>query len=216
MGTLTVMLLMVVGTAYAEFCGENGVIRFSFTREGELQSVATAEPSAGNLTIVELFAFLDEVEPVQYNGDAFLAVGGFEMKLVIEGAEGDILEQGFPGKIMNVGPENGWCLVGIDGSEKIENGRAFLARWKIAFVGEPKNVRFSLDPEGLVSCRAREDCAATGTQGLYVGSASSKQLDLIVGTGCAPAYLNWEGEPDLTPIHSNIHWTEAGVLDPRQ
>ncbi len=209
---MTTVLALMSGVAQAEWCGENGVVRLSFTQEGELQSVATATPNETGLTMVDLYVFLDDVDPVEHAGERFLNVGGFELKLKIEGSEASILEQGFPEKIMNVGPETGWCLVGIDGGAQIKDGRAYLMRWKIAFPGKPENVVFSLDPAGVVSCHQIPECSESGIQALYVGTLPSKQAGLLVGAGCVPAYLNWDGEPDLTPIHSKVSWTELGVL----
>ncbi len=76
------------------WCGQNGVVRLSFTQGEELTSVTTAAPGESGVTLVDVWAYLDEVEPMARDGEVFLGIGGFELKLVIEGAAGDHREAG--------------------------------------------------------------------------------------------------------------------------
>jgi len=94
-GVLTVIACLGAGGAEAtDWCGENGVIRFSFAEGEELvQNLETDEPTNG-VTMIDLYAWLTDVDDVSREGEKFLRVGGVELKLSIEGAEAFLLKIG--------------------------------------------------------------------------------------------------------------------------
>jgi hypothetical protein len=207
--------LTAVGAGASTWCGDNGLVRFSFVEGDSLVSVFDAGEPQNGVTTVDVYAWLTDVDAVAADGEAFLHLGGFELELDIDGPEAFILEQEFPMKVLNVGQAKGSISAGLDPGQKLADGRAFLVRWKVMFQGRPENVRFGLDGGNLHSCVTNEGCAASGTCALYVGSESSRQLHLLVGAGYAPAWLNPTGQPDQTPVRGGQTWQEAGVFEAR-
>jgi hypothetical protein len=210
-----VTLGLAPGAWASTWCGENGLVRFSFVAGDSLVSVTETEAAENGVTTVDVYAWLTDVAPVAQDAEAFLHLGGFELQLVIDGAEAFILEQEFPVKVLNVGQGKGNIAAGLDPGQRIRDGKAFLVRWKVMFQGRPENVRFGLDGSNLQTCRTNEECAANGTYALYVGSESSRQMHLLVGAGFVPAWLNPTGEPDLEPRTGKQDWRAAGVLAER-
>jgi hypothetical protein len=102
-------------------------------------------------------------------------------------------------------------MVGISPEQPLVDGRATLVHWRLMFMGDPKNVRIGLDPAGLHSCRTLPDCPDSGTQALYVGTADSQLNGVMFGAGYAPAFLNWEGEPDNEPVLGHAPWQKVGI-----
>ncbi len=198
------------------WCGENGVVRFSFAPGDSVQeTLVTGEPENG-LTIVEVAAWLSDVTPVARQGDAFLRVGGVELKLVITGAEGQVIGQEFPDpRALNVGPAPGHLAVGYNPGLRLRDGRVLLARWKVLFQGRPQDVRFGLDAAGVKSCATMEGCPGSGTPALYAGADSANQMDCLFGAGYVPAWLNPTGEPDRTPVHGTMSYADVGVFKAR-
>jgi len=200
----------------SEWCGENGLIRLAFDAEG-VERVARMEAADDGTTTVELFAVLTDVARVQREGEAFLALGGIELLLSIEGADGRILEEGFPVKVLNVGKKKGHCVVGYDPGLRLErDGATQLARWKILFVGAVEDVTFRLDPAGLVSCETVAGCEESGSPALYIGSYGAGQLIDVFGAGYAPAALNPTVEPQLEPVHGQSTWAKVGRFAKRE
>jgi len=76
-------------------------------------------------------------------------------------------------------------------------------------------VVFRLDPEALISCPRTEGCSEGRPYALYTGNDACKQLGSIFGAGYVPAYLNFKGEPDLTPVRAQQTWQDVGLYDPR-
>ena len=221
MAVLALAALGAAGRAGASvWCGENGVIRFSFAPGDSLQEVlVTGEPQDG-LTIVEVAAWLCDVAPVAREGDAFLRVGGAELKLAMSGADGQavgqVIGQEFPDpRALNVGPAPGHLAVGYNPGLRLRDGRVLLARWKVLFQGRPQDVRFGLDPAGVKSCATMEGCPGSGTPALYAGADSANQMDCLFGAGYAPAWLNPAGEPDRTPVHGSASFADVGVFKAR-
>ena len=105
---LTVVLLGLVllpATSGATvWCGDNGLFQFSFIEGDSLVTVLHLEKSAAEVTFVDIYCWLADIDPVVREGDVFLHVGGFELKLTISGAEAFILEQNFPSEILNQPP----------------------------------------------------------------------------------------------------------------
>ena len=211
---IAVALTVLNGVAAsAEWCGVNGIVRLSFVAGDTLQPVAQREPGPDKTTTVELYAYLDEVTPIQRDGEAFLAIGGFEFKLVIEGADGFVVAEGYQEKIVNFARNKGECIVGIDPSQKLENGRTQLVRWTIMFMGKPENVVFRLAQDSGITCKDLPGCVAEQPYAVYVGSVPSYQMGDVFGAGYVPAYLNWNGEPDLQPQNGEASWRDVGIYE---
>jgi len=214
-------LLGVTPAVASTWCGQNGVVTLSFTDGDSLSGVASVAPDDNNLTIVDLYAVLTGVEPVARNQEAFLGIGGFELKLHIEGAEGIIQKQELAYRHINAATEMGACQVGILPGLTLEDGRATLVHWQILFIGQPRNVVFRLDPEGLLSCASLPGCEEAQPYCLYTGTRTAKQAGDLFGAGYVPAYLNWEGDaerpatPDLEPVVGSAHWSELGIYSAR-
>lgn len=202
--------------AASEWCGENGLVRFSFAAGDSLvETLQTGEPEGG-LTIVDVYAWLTGVEPVARRGDAFLRLGGAELKLQVTGAEASIIAQDFTdAKALNVGEAPGTVAVGFHPGLRVQNGRVLLVHWKLLFQGRPRDVRLGLDPTRLRSCATLPGCPESGTQALYAGADAANQLDSLFGAGYVPAWLNPTAEPDRTPVTGKVGWREAGVYQAR-
>jgi len=218
---LVVTALAAGGPAAASiWCGENGVIRFSFAPgDSLLETVVTGEPANG-LTIVDVAAWLTDVTPVARQGDAFLRVGGVELKLAMTGpggqAIGQVIGQEFPDpRALNVGQAPGQVAVGFNPGLRLRAGSVLLARWKVLFQGRPQDVRFGLDPAGARSCATVEGCPGTGAQAVYVGADSANQMDCLFSAGFVPAWLNPTGEPDRTPVRGTASFADVGVFQAR-
>lgn len=198
-----------------EWCGENGVIRFSFAAGDSLVPVAQAQPGPDGMTRVDLYAWLTDVADVARDGEALLAIGAFELTLRIEGAEAVILAQEFSAQGLNVGRAPGVVAFGLTEGQALRGGRAPLLHWQLMFPGPARNVRIGLDPAGLTSCAKLPGCAQSGTQALYVGAAASNMLNMMFGAGCEPAWLNPEGSPDLSVVRGTSGWRDVGLFQPR-
>jgi hypothetical protein len=214
--TAGLALSAALPAAAAVWCGDNGLIRFSFAAGDTLvETLTTGEPT-DSTTVVEVTAWLTGVEAVAREGDAFLRVGGAEFTLSITGAEATVISQEFAEpKVLNVGQVPGQVAVGLSPGARLKGGSAPLVRWKVMFQGRPRNVRFGLDPTGLRSCSTTAGCPEAGPQALYVGAASANQLNYLFGAGYVPAWLNPEQEPDRTPVTGTVSWQQAGVFQAR-
>lgn len=214
--TAGVALAAALPAAASVWCGENGLIRFSFVAGDTLvEALTTGEPEGG-VTVVDVEAWLTGVDAVARDGDAFLRVGGAEFTLSITGAEATVISQEFAEtKAMNVGQAPGRIVVGFDPGARLKGGSVLLVRWQVLLQGRPRNVRFGLDPAELRSCSTTSGCPEAGTQALYVGADSANQLDCIFGAGYVPAWLNPDGEPDCTAVTGTVSWQQAGVFKAR-
>ena len=139
------MTLTVQPAVATDWCGENGVVRFSFATGDELVEVFDAGEPVNGVTTVDVHAWLTDVDLVAQDGESFLRVGGFELKLTIAGAEGFIIKQEFPSQALNVGRKIGSIAAGLVPGERLTDGRALLVKWQVMFQGRPENVRFGLD-----------------------------------------------------------------------
>jgi hypothetical protein len=218
-GTVAMLLVLtaLAGPATAShWCGENGVIRLVFAVGDSLSSVANVTPGEHGLTEVELQAWLEEVEPVAIEDEAFLSIGGYEFQLVVEGAEVMLKGHQLADGAVNLVNTPLTYLVGMQNPLEIVDGRALLGTWQLLIQGEAENVRITVAPEGVHSCADCEGCAGSGTRGLYVGSIDSGQISDIFGAGCVPAWLNPTDEPDLTPLRGDSAWQDVRRAAPRQ
>lgn len=205
---------VAVPTVASAWCGQNGVVRLSFTQGEELTSVTTAAPGESGATLVDVWAYLDEVEPMARDGEMFLGVGGFELKLVIEGAPGTVVKQEYPFRCLDIGQEPGFCIAGIENSAPLVNGRTELVHWQVMFPQPPQKVIFRLDPESLPSCKTLEGCPGSGSYALYTGTVDAKQVADVFGAGCVPAYLNWPQAPEVKALRGTASWRDVGVYSP--
>ncbi len=220
-GALTALVaLAVLGAgrpaAASTWCGENGLIRFSFV-EGDtiVEHLVTGEPQGG-VTIIDVTAWLSDLDPVSRNGDAFLRLGGAELKLKITGAEASIIGQDFfDPRALSIGSVSGNVAVGFHPGLRCGPGFVKLVHWKVLFQGRPANVRIGLDGTDLRSCATQPGCPESGTQALYVGADAANQLDCMFGAGYVPAWVNPEGEPDMTPVTGKVSWRDVGVFKGR-
>ncbi len=217
-GAVTVLPAVVLGffltagvAGASTWCGHNGVVKLSFTAGDSLSGVANAEPDETGLTAVDLYAVLDQVDLVSHEGEKFLGLGGFELQLIVEGAEAIFQEQNFDFVGPNLGRAQGQCHVGINPGLDLVDGRATLVHWRLLFRGRPQNVVFRLDPGGLFSTRSLPAVAECNPYALYVGTLDRKQVGLMFGAGYVPAYLNWEGKVDLVPVVGKQTWQDVGA-----
>jgi hypothetical protein len=211
MVALVALVCAAAPAAASVWCGHNGVLKLSFSDGEGLTPLTTLEPDESGLVMVDLYAVLDEVEDAYKNRERFVAIGGMEMKLVIEGAEGRIIAEDFPVQVFNFAKLKGQCFVGYTKPLRLNDGRATLAHWTIMFRGRPENVVFRLDPGGLMSCRSLKGCQDGVTPMLYAGTMASDQLGDFFAAPYVPAYLNWDGMPDLAPVGEGTGWREVGV-----
>ncbi len=212
---LIALLTLAVPTAHAQWCGENGLIRLSFSDGEEIQSVKNTDTESKGVTIVDLYAYLTDLDPVKRDGEAFLGVGALELTLVVEGAEAFITSQEFPVANRTVGRRPGEVVVGFDPGIDLGKEKTQLVHWQILFQGTPENVVFRLDPEGGISCKRTPGCAEAKPYALYTGTNASRLVSSIFGAGSVPAYLNFKGEPDLEPLHGNVTWQDVGLYKKR-
>jgi hypothetical protein len=214
---VAVLIAACAGAAAAStWCGENGVVRLSFSGES-VEPVARVEPDGDGLTAVDVYALLCDVAPLQHRGEAFLAIGGFELQLLVEGAEATVGGKTYPGKVIDIGTGPRRCTVGFDPSLPLEkDGTTELVHWRVEFAGPVSDVTFRLDPSALTSCAELAGCPESGTQALYTGSVAAKQVQDIFGAGYVPAVLNPSGEPDLAPVRGGVGWEQVGYYAERE
>jgi hypothetical protein len=209
-----VLAIVAPGAVASEWCGENGVVRVAFDKQGET-SAATVEPAPDGSTIVEVYGVLTDVTPLHRDGEAFLALGGFELQLRVTGAEYDVLEQGFAGKILNVGRELGQCVVGFDPSLRLErDGSTYLVRWKLRFAEPVQDVIIDVESVGQ-TCDTMPECVESEPPALYIGAASANQLSDVFGAGCVAAVLNPSGDARPEPVHAKTSWRDVGLYAER-
>lgn len=213
--TLTSLVLVAGAASASTWCGDNGVIRFSFAEGDSLVTVLESGEPENGVTTFEVYAWLTDITPVATDGEAFLHLGGMELILDISGAEAFILEQEFPSKALNLGNEMGKIAAGMSPGEKIENGKVMLVRWKIMIQGRPENVRLGLDGTGLQTCQTLEGCPECEPQALYVGNEGSRQVGIVFGAGYEPAWINPTGEPDQTHVTGKCSWKDVGIFEAR-
>jgi hypothetical protein len=212
---LLTAVLLPVSAGATVWCGENGLFRFSFVEGDSMVTVLHTEKPVGEVTFLEVYGWLTDVDPVSREGEFFLHVGGFELQLTIEGAEAYILEQNFPSEVLNIGKEIGQIAAGMYPEQKIRDGKVLLVTWKVLIKGPVENVRFGLDPTGLMSCAEIKGCAKSEPPALYVGNESSRLEGLMVGAGYGPSWVNPTGDPDQTPVTSKQSWEEVGIFTAR-
>ncbi|MBD3220097.1 hypothetical protein GF314_02555 [bacterium] len=213
---LAVGLVAAGAAAASDFCGGNGIVALSFTEGPEATAITTVEPGEAGLTTVAVHAILDDVTPVDGPGGVVLAIGGFEMALRVTGAEPLSIAKRIlvPHRDFGPTPRQIWAGVASDG-ERIDQGPLPLVAWTVTFTGKVEDVRFDLDPAGLLSCEDLPGCADSGASALYSGAVDVAQEGFLFGAGCMPAVLNPTGEPDLQPVPCTVAVTDVGIFQPR-
>jgi len=213
---MTLAVLLVAAPALAtNWCGENGVVRLSFMPGGELQAVHEADGSEKGVTMVDVYAYLTDFTPVQRKGEAFLGIGGLEMKLLIEGAEGFITSQEFPVANRSLGRKPGEIIAGFYPGIEVGTEPVELVHWTVLFQGTPENVVFRLDTADGLTAQRTDGLAGMGCSAYYTGMEQAGQLGDLFGAGGVSAYLNYEGEPDLQVRHSQLSWQQVGQYEAR-
>jgi hypothetical protein len=197
--------------AAATWCGENGVVRFSFTEAEKLTDMLQTGEAENGVTMVDVYAWLTDVDLVALDGEQFLHLGGFELDLSIEGAEAFIIAQEFPTEVLNVGRKNGNIAVGLVPGQRLVDGRALLVKWQVMFQGRPENVRFGLSAAVSMTCSKTEGCLEDAPPMIYVGAETTSKLGSLFGAGYVPAWLNPTTEPDQTPVHAKRSYADVGL-----
>lgn len=215
--TILVILcsLLAVGAGASDWGGHYGTIRLVFDPVN-LDAVAEVEalPQVG--VLVDLYAVLWDLEDCAFAGEALNTVGGYELKLVVEGAPWKVLSQTLPEKNFNAATEPGTVQCGVFPGVNFVDGPAQLVHWQLLIEGDARNVVFRLDPAGARSCATVPDCADSGTYAIWAGTSSAKQHGLLLSAGYMPAYLNWDGEfPPLEAVHGTGTWQERGFIKAR-
>lgn len=208
-----VMALALVGGALAsDFCGGNGTVKLSFTPGPEATRVSTAD--AGE--VVEVYAILDDVELVDGPGGVVLALGGFECELRIVGTQPLTVGKTLllPGQDFGRRPTQVWAGL-VSEHARLDRGPLTLIRWTLYFEEKPENVRFELDPEGLLSCSTMKGCPEANVAALYNGSPDARQEGYLFAAGFAPAVLNPTAEPDLAEQPCAVGFADVGIFSSR-
>lgn len=211
------LLVLTVGPAAAStFCGCNGTIKLSFSEGPTIEPVARMSPGDGGLVVVDVWAILDDVAPMEGPGGVFMALGGYEFELQITGGEPFAVVKTLtaPNRGFGQRPTQVWAGTSYDGM-RVDRGPIALCHWTVLFRGEVSNVRFALDPAGLLSCEGMATCDGNGVQALYCGSSDARLEDHLFGAGCQPAVLNPTDDADFEPVPCTLGFAEVGVFTPR-
>lgn len=208
---LIVLLLIATSVSASDWAGHNGTVVLSFESDSVVR-VAEAESVKGMGVLVDVYATLTDNSVLSYNRSRILTCGGYELQLQFEGSEGKIISQILPEEArLNVAKETGKCWVGLYPDLTLAKG-AKLAHWQILLPEGARNVRFSLNPDGLFSADRVEGCAENNPVMLWVGGLDANHHGLMFAASCAPAYLNWDGEPELELIRGTMDSIETGLF----
>jgi hypothetical protein len=216
-GTALVAALLVLvlsAGAQAQWCGDNGVIRFSLAEGDSIVSVLHAEPENG-VVLLEVSAWLTDVVPVARAGEAFLHTGGFEFELEVLGAEAFVTSKNVPAQHLDMGQSPTDLQVGLGEGIAIRQGRALLATWTVMFQGKPEDVVFKLKDGPGRSCTTVPGCEDCGPPAVYIGVEGSRQLACFFGAGYVPSYLNPKGEVAQDPVTGSCTFEDVGIFERR-
>jgi len=214
LGVAVLIVASAVAAHASLWAGHYGTIHLAFNEGPEFEHILNSEPLPRVGAIVDLYVCLEIDGEATYRKEAFLSVGGYELQLAVEGAEWEILSLELPERSVNVGVEKGTLYVGKYNGIEFVDGVASLAHWRLQIKGDPENVVFRLNPEGIHTCNEIEDCPGTGTQAIWTGSGAARQVGIVFSAGYVPAYLNWSGEeaPDLEPVRGEVDWHERDMF----
>lgn len=208
---LIALLLIATSVSATDWAGHNGTVYLSFEADSVVR-VADVESVKGMGVLVDVYATLTDISELSYNKSRILTCGGYELQLQFEGSEGKIISQNLPKEAqLNVAKEDGRCMVGLSPDLSLSKG-AQLVHWQILLPEGAKNVRFSLDPEGLFSTDRVEGCAENNPVMLWVGGQDASHHGLMFAASCTPVYLNWDGEPELELIRGTMDSIETGLF----
>lgn len=210
---LLVVVALVVPVAATDWCGCNGMVYLSFDAK-VTTSVKEQAAGDGGITMVDVYAVLDDVDKVEGPSGVMLALGGFELELRVTGAEPLAVSKDVLVPHRDFGARATQCRVGTPG-EKILDTRLPLCHWLVTFQGDFADVRFDLDPAGAASCDGVAGCRDAAASAVYVGTVDARQEGFLFGAGCVPAVLNPTGEPDLTPVPCTVTCDAAGIFRSR-
>ena len=138
-------------------------------------------------------------------------MGGFELKLVIDGAEAFILEQEFPQEASNSGPGPGQLRRRASSRPEV-HGRAPLS-WctgRSCSRAGPRTCGSAWTRRADDLRQHTEGCPARGTAALYIGTEHQRQLGAIFGRATCRPGSTPTGEPDLTPVTGKESWQDVG------
>jgi len=208
---LIVLLLIATSVSATDWAGHNGTVYLSFEADSVVR-VADMESVKGMGVLVDVYATLTDISELSFNKSRILTCGGYELQLQFEGSEGKIISQNLPEETqLNVAKEVGRCLVGFFPDLSLVKG-AQLAHWQILLPEGARNVRFSLNPDGLFSTDQVKGCAENNPVALWAGGLDARHHGLLFAASCAPAYLNWDGEPELELIRGTMDSIETGLF----
>lgn len=212
-----ILVLLALPATASEFCGCNGIMTLSFAELPAIERVLEVDAGEHGMVTVDVYLSLDDVHPAEGPGGVMLALGGFECELRITGAEPLSVQKEVlvPHRDFGQRPTQTWVGVSSSG-ERMDKGALALVKWTVIFKARPENVRFDLDPAGLLSCSNYPCCGEAGASGIYAGAIDVAQEGFLFGTACAPAYLNFDKEPDLAVVPCKLGVDEAGVFKLRR
>jgi hypothetical protein len=213
--SLLVLPLATAPAAASTFCGCNGEVALSFTPAPELTAVLEQAPDAQGLTRVEVHAVLVDVAELEGPRGVFQDLGGYELELRITGAEPLSVSKQHLIPYRDFGARPTQCLVGTTPGEPVVGQPLALVKWQLVFQGEVEDVRFDLDPAGIISCERTPGCEGSGASAMYVGTVDARQEGYIFAAGARPAVLNPTGEPELEPQPCTRGFAEVGVYQER-
>lgn len=213
--TLTICsILLAAGPVLAsQWGGHNGTVYLSIDSAESIVSTATS-PAKGDMgVLVDVSAVLTDLDPLLHDGERVMAVGGFEIKLGIEGVQdARIVNKDITVKHLDMSEDPAGCVAGLFPDLELKDGSAVLVTWKVLIPGPVRPVKFYIDASGVQSCAGLEGCADSGTCVLWSGSVQARQHGLLFSAGYVPAYLNWEGEADLSPVRGTTDWEDTGLF----
>ena len=170
------------------WCGENGVVRLSFAQGDDLQigddgGARRGRRHAGRRLGLPRRGGADGARRRGVPG----ASAASRLKLVIEGAAGTVVKQEFPFPRTQHRPEPGYCIVGIDPSARLVDGRTQLVHWQVMFPQPPQKVDLPARPrfvaqlqDGRGLPRQRRRSRSTRAP-----STPTRSSDMF-GAGCVP------------------------------
>jgi len=209
--------LLIAPATASDFCGCNGMMKLSLREFPEFAPIATVEPNAQGFLTVDIWAVLDDVQPMEGPGGVLLAIGGFEFDLRITGAEPMSVAKSIlvPHRDFGQKPTQVWAGTDLAG-ERIDMGPLPLCKWTVVFQGAVTDVHFDFEPAGLLSCDGMEGCGGANVQAMYSGCVDARQENFIFGVGSTPAVLNpTDSELQIQPVPCVKSFEDVGIFERR-
>lgn len=211
---LTLTLLLAVPAAAVTWGGDLGRVHLSFAPAPDLRPVLEQEPEPGLGLLVDVYAVMKDVDPVLFAGERILAIGGFELRLRVDGPPGvQVLAKEVPIAHLDVAEDAAGIMCGLQPDMTFTDEGIVLARWQVRIPGEKTvPVSFHLDPAGTRSSRGVPEAEGSDPFMVWTGSLQTGQHGLMFSAGYVPAWLNPDGEPDLAPRAGKISWRDTGLF----